>query len=58
VRDWLQLPDILSHANAVGGKCLRQYEGRARGGRAKRPRIRQEHDASVQTLRAGPIGRR
>jgi hypothetical protein len=34
-------PGHMSHANAVGDKCLRQYEGRARGGRAKRPRIRQ-----------------
>jgi hypothetical protein len=27
----LPLPDIGSHANALGGKCLRQHEGRARG---------------------------
>jgi hypothetical protein len=27
------VPDIGSHANAVGGKCLRQHEGRARGAR-------------------------
>ena len=42
-RSWrraLPQPDIGSHANAVGGKCLRQHEGRARGARSKRPRIR------------------
>jgi hypothetical protein len=36
---------IGSHASAVGGKCLHQHEGRARGARSKRRRIRQSRDA-------------
>jgi hypothetical protein len=44
--------DIGSHANAVGSKCMRQDEGRARIARSKRPRIRP--DARPPTVFARP----
>ena len=38
------LADIGSHANALGGKCLRQHEGRLAAARSNRPRIHHERD--------------
>jgi hypothetical protein len=51
------LADIGSHANAVGGKCLRQHEGRARDALSKETPYSPKPRHVVGPRRSGCVGR-